>query len=59
MAVSVRMILTTSAGPLTVTVELVKVITAVSDVSAFLDSMVPTVRMKSMSVKVSFNSENI
>lgn len=59
MAVSVRTILTTTAGPLTVTVELVKVITAVSDVSAFLDSMVPTVRMTSMSVKVSFNSENI
>lgn len=59
MAVSVRTILTTTAGPLTVTVELVKVITAVSDVSAFLDSMVSTVRMKSMSVKVSFNSENI
>lgn len=59
MAVSVRTILTTTAGPLTVTVELVKVITAVSDVSALLDSMVPTVRMKSMSVKVSFNSENI
>lgn len=59
MAVSVRTILTTTAGPLTVTVELVKVITAVSDVSAFLDSMVPTVRMKSMNVKVSFNSENI
>ena len=59
MEVNVRTILTTTAGPLTVTVELVKVVTAVFDVSAFLDSMVPTVRMKSMSVKVSFNSENI
>lgn len=58
MAVSVRMILMTIASQLTVTMEHVKLATAVSNVSALLVSMVPSVRMTLMSVKVSFKSED-